>query len=348
MNASRVWSIAAAVAMLSVGAAHADVKKPAPKPAAKPAAAKPAAKPAPKPAAKPAPKPAAAKPAANALPAGVVATIDGAPVRQAEIDRMLWSAYGEQFVERAVNEEVIRQEAKKRGIKVAPGEVQQKFDLEKQQFVSGMGRTEADWDKLMNRYGKSNILNQMEVQALATKIGDAIAAKTTLTEEEKKDAVENLERQAHQVHAEHILVGIGPRFGNRTEEEAEKRVQEVLSKLAAGEKWEELAKEYSDDQSNKDKGGDLGFFGKGMMVKEFEDAVFAMKPGEVSSEPVKTAFGYHIIRLVEVKDDPVTAEDRQKAIASALEMKKQQAKSTESWFTEARSHYKIVTHLPWD
>jgi peptidyl-prolyl cis-trans isomerase C len=70
----------------------------------------------------------------------------------------------------------------------------------------------------------------------------------------------------------------------------------ILEKLKKGESFSNLAKEHSIDKGSGKKGGDLGFFGKGMMVKPFEEAAFKLKKGEVTSEPVKTEFGYHIIK----------------------------------------------------
>ncbi|HJR09621.1 MAG TPA: peptidylprolyl isomerase [Pyrinomonadaceae bacterium] len=83
------------------------------------------------------------------------------------------------------------------------------------------------------------------------------------------------------------------------------KAEEVLAKLRAGGDFAALAKELSADSSNKDKGGDLGWFGRGMMVKPFEDAAFALKPGELSGV-VETQFGYHIIKLDErrMQDSP--------------------------------------------
>jgi parvulin-like peptidyl-prolyl isomerase len=83
------------------------------------------------------------------------------------------------------------------------------------------------------------------------------------------------------------------------------KAEEVLAKLRAGGDFNALAREHSVDTSNKDKGGDLGWFGRGMMVKPFEDAAFALKPGELSGI-VETQFGYHIIKLEErrMQDSP--------------------------------------------
>jgi peptidyl-prolyl cis-trans isomerase C len=70
----------------------------------------------------------------------------------------------------------------------------------------------------------------------------------------------------------------------------------ILEKLKKWERFSNLAKEFSIDKGSGKKGGDLGFFGKGMMVKPFEEAAFKLKKGEITPEPIKTEFGYHIIK----------------------------------------------------
>lgn len=86
------------------------------------------------------------------------------------------------------------------------------------------------------------------------------------------------------------------------EEEALNKAKDVINRLNNGEDFETLAKELSQDESNKEIGGDLGYFSKGKMVTEFEDAVKALQNGEYTKEPVKTSFGYHIILKVDQKE----------------------------------------------
>ncbi len=87
--------------------------------------------------------------------------------------------------------------------------------------------------------------------------------------------------------------------------QAKAKAQQVLTEVNAGGDFGELAKKYSQDTTAAN-GGDLGFFGKGQMVKEFEDVAFALQPGQVSGI-VKTKYGYHIIKVLEKKDDQVHA-----------------------------------------
>lgn len=111
---------------------------------------------------------------------------------------------------------------------------------------------------------------------------------------ETKDVTEDLK-----VSARHILVsykGAERSSSTRTQEEALARIQEVQSKINAGEKLEDLSKEYSDDQGSFEKGGDLGEFGEGIMTQSFEDAAFALQEGGVS-DIVESPFGYHIIEV---------------------------------------------------
>ena len=70
----------------------------------------------------------------------------------------------------------------------------------------------------------------------------------------------------------------------------------ILERLKKGESFSKLAKELSIDKASAKRGGDLGLFGRGMMVKPFEEAAFKLNKGEMTQEPIKTEFGYHIIK----------------------------------------------------
>ncbi len=127
------------------------------------------------------------------------------------------------------------------------------------------------------------------------------------------------------IWARHILV------------DDESTAQEVLTKLTAGEDWTSLAAEYSTDTSNKDNGGDLGWFYRGMMVSEFEEAAYALqKIGEIS-QPVKTQFGYHIIQLL----------GRETRRLSDSEWEQLKAERFQKWLTGLRELAEIKIDDTW-
>src|SRR5690606_16562934 len=98
---------------------------------------------------------------------------------------------------------------------------------------------------------------------------------------------------------------------------------EVINKLNNGADFAELAKEYSIDEKTKDKGGELGYFGKGEMVKEFEEEVFAMEVNTIS-KPVETQYGFHVIKKTDHKPyQEANFEDVKEEVRQAiLEQKK--------------------------
>ena len=101
-----------------------------------------------------------------------------------------------------------------------------------------------------------------------------------------------------QVRASHILL----KLEGKDEKQVQALADDIAKKAKAGADFAALAKQYSEDESNNMNGGDLDYFGRGRMVAEFEQAAFAMKSGEISN-PVKTAFGFHIIKVVDNKPE---------------------------------------------
>jgi peptidyl-prolyl cis-trans isomerase C len=104
----------------------------------------------------------------------------------------------------------------------------------------------------------------------------------------------------NEVHARHILV--------KTKEEA----LAIIKDLDAGKKFEDIAKEKSTDPGSGANGGDLGYFGQGQMVPEFEKAAFALEPGSYTKEPVQSQFGFHVIKVEDKRQKQPPAFDEVK------------------------------------
>ena len=108
-------------------------------------------------------------------------------------------------------------------------------------------------------------------------------------------------RRAAQVHGVHLLIRVGETGGSEAEDRARTKVAEAIKRAKAGEDLGKLAREMSEDPGSKDKGGDLGWVSKGDMVPQFEQALFALKKGEISAEPVRTPFGFHAVKALDIR-----------------------------------------------
>jgi peptidyl-prolyl cis-trans isomerase C len=107
------------------------------------------------------------------------------------------------------------------------------------------------------------------------------------------------------VRASHILIKVDPKADESQRATARKKIDKIQQKLQQGEDFAALAKEFSQGPSSV-KGGDLGYFGRGQMVKPFEKAAFGLMPGDVSGI-VETRFGYHLIKVIERRPETTMA-----------------------------------------
>ena len=121
-----------------------------------------------------------------------------------------------------------------------------------------------------------------------------------LREKLLKQIGDQMPTSGERVRARHILITVPQDATPEVEQLALAKTISITQRLNSGEDFATLAQQFSDDTGSGAQGGDLGFFGRGQMVKEFEDAAFSLPIGQIS-EPVKSQFGYHIIR-VEEKD----------------------------------------------
>ncbi|RKY99689.1 MAG: hypothetical protein DRQ13_01820, partial [Ignavibacteriae bacterium] len=112
------------------------------------------------------------------------------------------------------------------------------------------------------------------------------------------------------IKASHILISYFNPAGEMDSAAALLSVDSLVAELKAGAEFEEMVLKYSDDTGTKDKSGDLGFFERRMMVKEFDEAAFKMEVGEIS-DPIQTNFGYHIIKLTDKMEYPSFEEERE-------------------------------------
>jgi peptidyl-prolyl cis-trans isomerase C len=257
--------------------------------------------------------------AAEKQPAdGAVATVNGTVISKSEFDLQVGRVLeglrrsgkfpseleqnqirGE-VLNNLIARELLYQETQEKGIKADEGAVDEQLKQLKGRFPS-----EAEYQSAMSRMNlteaevKSKLARDIAIQQL---IEDQIGPKVSVSEEEIKsyyDSNPDMFKVPEQVRASHILIKVDSQADKAQKDEARKKIETVQKKLKKGEDFGTLAKEYSQGPSSGNK-GDLGFFRRGQMVKPFEDAAFALKPGELSGI-VETRFGYHLIKVTDKK-----------------------------------------------
>lgn len=276
-----------------------------------------------------APAAAAAAPAAAAEASKIpdpVATVNGKAIPAAafsgELDKITQGGaraipddrlkkIQENILNRLVEEELLAQEVVAQGVVVAESELDAEFAKYKGRFKS---------DEQFNNYlthGKTSvdeIRSRLRVSLSLSKLLEKLG-KLNVGDDEVKKAYESgikLYTEPEQVQAVHVLIKVAENAPQDKVDAAKKRAAEALKKIKGGADFGAVAKEYSDDAMTKEKGGDLGFFRKGVMVPKFEEAAFALKAGEVTKEPVRTPFGFHVIKVLEKKDERVKPFDEVK------------------------------------
>jgi parvulin-like peptidyl-prolyl isomerase len=140
----------------------------------------------------------------------------------------------------------------------------------------------------------------------------------------KAKVTADIKHEEEQVWARHILVA------------DETVANQIRTQLVAGDDFETLAAKDSIDTGSKDKGGDLGWFARGKMVAEFENAAFSLKVGEISP-PIKSTYGYHIIQVLGHEVRPLTEQEYTDAVTAAFT----------AWLTEQKSNSKVVINEAW-
>ncbi|PFG07637.1 peptidylprolyl isomerase [Bacillus sp. es.034] len=258
-----------------------------------------------------------------------VAKVGSETISKDELYTTLVDQYGDGALDTLIADKIVKLESEKKDLTVKDSEIKKELENIKGQYDSEEAFNEAlassgsDLDSV-----KENIKTYLLTEKL-------LKDRVKITDDQIKEYFEankDTFAQKEQVEASHILV------------DDEKTAKEVKAKLDDGGDFAELAKEYSTDTSNADSGGKLGYFGKGEMVAEFDDKAFSMKKGEIS-EPVKTEFGYHIIKVTGKKEakEAVLADHKDEIKDILFD----QALQTEygTWLSEKKKEYKIEKTL---
>ncbi len=201
-------------------------------------------------------------------------------------------------------------------IAIAPAEVEAEYRRQKEnatiQFVylpndkveEGIEvspeETEGFYSEHSNRYGHGE---QRRVRYLIADLAQTRAGLRIEDEELETyyDRIKGQYQTGESVRASHILIPLSPDAGEEIQAAARQRAEDLVAQLRGGADFAELAKATSSDPGSAALGGDVGFFERGAMVPEFEQAAFSLPIGDIS-DPVKTQFGYHILKVTEKRD----------------------------------------------
>lgn len=259
----------------------------------------------------------------------VVAKINDEVITKDELYETLVEQNGEQVLNLLIAEKIINLEAKKQKVDVSEEDIQNNID----KIIKNYGGEE-EFNQAIEQYGYTLEDLKKDI-ATNVKIKKLLEPNISISEEEMLNYFETNKEtfnQKEEVRARHILVA--------TEEEA----KEVLEKLKAGGDFSELAKEYSLDESNKESGGELGFFGRGKMVAEFEETAFTLKLNEIS-EPVKTDYGYHIIEVEEKKEAKEANYEENKDAIKEILLEEKIPTEYEEWYQKKLTENKVTNYL---
>lgn len=357
--------------------------KPAPAPApAKPAPAKPAPAPAP---AKPAPAPAPAEDPFSAIPP-VLAEIGGQKItKDMVVEQLVGNLPGGQLppgisadlikrmlpglARSLVYQKILEDEMAKAGVKPSAEATRAKLEAEMKkmdkmqlaaltQQAQMQGKT---LDQFIDELAKNpEFQKQMASQIfLEDKVLKNVKVDKTIAPDaaqkfynENKDQFKEEADKPDQIRASHILIAIEG-TGAEAEQNAKKKAEQIIKVLKEKPAdFESIAKDNSSCPSSAN-GGDLNVFSKGQMVPEFEKATLALKEGEITSEPVKTQFGYHIIRRNALKTQASTVPfekvkaniERYLQMQKAMEEQQAQQKAVMEYLGKLEKEYNVKYHI---
>ena len=256
--------------------------------------------------------PALAQQPAGSGAADTLVTVNGRTIKRSEVQQRLWTVYANDTLNAMVDETVVEQNLREFADKAS-----------KKEKDAWKAEVDARLKKIRDQFKDETAFNDnlkkagTTLEDLRARIEDQVkreemviqADKLKVTPEEvkaffdsNKDKLSNTEA----VHLRHVLVA------------DEKQAKDILVAVRVGADFGKLAQQLSLDTASRDRGGDIGFISRGMLIPEIEKVAFSLKPGEVS-DVIKTSLGYHVIKVEEKREaKPAVFKDIEKDLTVAL------------------------------
>ena len=212
-------------------------------------------------------------------------------------------------LENEIQRKLLLAKAREDSIEVDDEQIEEMVRSQIRQFKDEYGNEafaeELKKQGLTERQVREEFRQQFRNQYLERSVYEVLSQSVSVSPREIKEFQEKYRRgESDFISISHIFVE--PRASVEQQDKVRPQAEEVLERIRGGENFASLAKEYSQDPGSASGGGDLGFFGRGTMVPEFEKIAFELKPGDVS-DLVQSKFGFHIIRIEELSGDQVRA-----------------------------------------
>ncbi len=247
-----------------------------------------------------------------------------------------------QALQGLIRQILLSQEANSRNVVVSDQDIETEYTTRYESILSQYNITEQQLGAALQEQGstleefqqqqRTQVKIQLNNEALRKDVAGTIEPSDAKLASYFENNISKYQTQ-EQVRASHILV------------QDEETATDLIQRLEAGANFAELANQYSTDTTSAEKGGDLGWFARGKMVPEFEEVVFSLEVGEISA-PVKTNYGYHIIRLDERRSahTPILEEVRDQVRDDFIAEKTDERFN--EWYEEIHAQATITTNLP--
>lgn len=193
------------------------------------------------------------------------------------------STIGNQILDQLIDQKIVSQHASSEGIKITQSEIEQAYN------------------KLNEKNGKEEVRKVLsDLYGLSESQFKELISHEVL--KQKIEASLKEKGRWHQVQVRHLLIKVEQNAEQKAVDGGKQKAEDNIVKIKGGKSFDEIAKANSEDVESKDQGGELGFLSRGQTVKEFEDAAFGAKKGDIVG-PIRTQYGWHVLLVEDIRGD---------------------------------------------